>query len=268
VTTYPLAAQVLGSLLRRGRLTAPVVTVLADMSVHPLWIHDGVTRYFALHEVAAAQARLLGAADVCVTGPIVRPAFRPARDACEKQVARTRFGLPQQAKLALVVAGAWGVGDVALEAADLAATGLVVPVVACGHNTELHAELTASGTAIPVGWTDAMADLVRACDVVVQNAGGLSSVEAIACDVPVVTYRCLPGHGTANAAALTRAEWVPWLHDAEDLARALTDALTHPAAVSPRERLVGADPAEQLAAMAKDATASSHRRSTVGFAVR
>lgn len=255
VTTYPLAAQVLGSLCRRARMTAPVVTVLTDMSVHPLWIHDGVTCHFALHEVAAEQARVLGAADVRVTGPIVRPAFRPPRDADEQRDARTRFGLPREAKLALVVAGAWGVGDVALAAADLAATGLVVPVVACGRNTELCADLAAAGGAIPVGWTDAMADLVRACDVVVQNAGGLSSVEAIACDVPVLTYRCLPGHGAANAAALVDAEWVPWLRDPGELARVLTDVLTRPpeTATHPREGLVGADPAEQLAAMAKRA---------------
>jgi UDP-N-acetylglucosamine:LPS N-acetylglucosamine transferase len=257
VTTYPLAAQVLGSLRRRARITAPVVTVLTDMSVHPLWIHDGVTSYFALHEVAAEQASVLGAADVRVTGPIVRPAFRPVRDAREQRIARTRFGLPQEAKLALVVAGAWGVGDVALAAADLAATGLVVPVVACGRNTELYADLTTSGSAIPIGWTDAMADLVRACDVVVQNAGGLSSVEAIACDVPVLTYRCLPGHGAANAAALVRAEWVPWLHDSGEIAQVLTAVLTRPhlAAIDPRDRLVGVDPAEQLAAMAKRAAA-------------
>jgi hypothetical protein len=71
-----------------------------------------------------------------------------------------------------------------------------------------------------------------------------------------VTYRCLPGHGAANAAALARAEWVPWLHNPEDLAQALTDVLTRPpAAANPRDRLLGADPAEQLAAMAKDATA-------------
>lgn len=258
VTTYPLAAQVLGSLRRRGKLTTPVVTVLTDMSVHPLWIHPETAHHFALHEVAAGQARALGATDVRVTGPIVRPAFRPNRDRNERRLARARFGLPPERKLALVVAGAWGVGDVARAAADLAATGVVVPVVACGRNHELNTTLTASGGrasgVIALGWTDAMADLVRACDVVVQNAGGLSTVEAIACEVPVLTYRCLPGHGATNAAALVDAEWVPWVRERAGLAPALTDLLTQPGP-HPSDRLVGADPAEHLAAIAKEAAA-------------
>jgi UDP-N-acetylglucosamine:LPS N-acetylglucosamine transferase len=253
VTTYPLAAQALGRLRSRRRLRVPVITVLTDMAVHPLWIHPGVSGYFALHEVAAEQARALGAAEVQVTGPVVRQAFRPARTPHDQGVARERFGLPPRAKLALVVAGAWGVGEVVATARDLAATGLVVPVVACGRNERLIAELAASGTAIPIGWTDAMAELMRACDVVVQNAGGLSSVEAIASGLPVLTYRCLPGHGTMNAAALAEAAWIPWVHHAGDLADAIATALTR-CDGDPRHGTVGADPLERLTTMVKQAT--------------
>lgn len=251
VTTYPLAAQALGRLRSHRRLDVPVVTVLTDMAVHPLWINPGVSVYFALHEVAAEQARAHGAADVQVTGPVVRQAFRPARTAQDQAGARERFGLPRQAKLALVVAGAWGVGEVVATARDLAATGLVVPVVACGRNERLIGELTASDL-IAVGWTDAMAELMRACDVVVQNAGGLSSTEAIACGLPVLTYRCLPGHGAMNAAALDEAAWIPWVHHPADLADALTTALTR--VDDPRQVTVGADPVEQLTAMVKETT--------------
>jgi UDP-N-acetylglucosamine:LPS N-acetylglucosamine transferase len=244
VSTYPLASQALGRLRRRGELTVPVVTFLTDMSVHPLWVAPMVGTHLALHPVAAAQAEALGADGVRVTGPAVDPAFRPGT-AAEQRAARARFGLPERAPLALVVAGAWGVGEITTAAAEIAATGVVTPVVACGHNEDLLARVAAEGTAVPVGWTEAMAELIRACDVVVQNAGGLSCLEALACGVPVLSYRCLPGHGRTNAAALEQAGWIRWIREPDELATALKSALTEqPEPPSPAR----ADPAAEVLA--------------------
>jgi UDP-N-acetylglucosamine:LPS N-acetylglucosamine transferase len=71
-----------------------------------------------------------------------------------------------------------------------------------------------------------MPALIGACDVVIQNAGGLTSLEAMACGVPVLTYRCLAGHGRTNADALDRAGWAPWIRDDQDLTAALRRALS------------------------------------------
>jgi UDP-N-acetylglucosamine:LPS N-acetylglucosamine transferase len=70
-----------------------------------------------------------------------------------------------------------------------------------------------------------MPELMRACDVVVQNAGGLTTSEALASGLPVVTYRCLPGHGRSNAAVLDADGTVPWLRTPADLAPGLARAL-------------------------------------------
>ena len=67
-----------------------------------------------------------------------------------------------------------------------------------------------------------MAELIRACDLVVQNAGGLTAAEALASDVPVVTYRCLPGHGHTNAAALDAEGLVTWIRSRDALGQGLT----------------------------------------------
>ncbi|MET7396475.1 hypothetical protein ABZS66_23640 [Dactylosporangium sp. NPDC005572] len=229
VSTYPLASQVLGRLRRQGRLAVPVVTYLTDLSVHPLWIADGVDVHLALHDDSARQAKELGAPDVRVVAPAVRPAFCPATPAVD----RAALGLPARGPLALIVAGAWGVGQVERAALDVAATGLAVPVVACGRNDGLRRRLNRSGRVLALGWVGDMAGLVRACQVVVQNAGGLSSVEALAAGVPVVTYRCLPGHGAANAEVLDRVGWAPWLRGRADLAGGLRAALTGATSYAP-----------------------------------
>ncbi|MEV0568294.1 hypothetical protein [Dactylosporangium sp. NPDC050588] len=225
VSTYPLAGQVLGRLRRQGRLAAPAVTYLTDLSVHPLWVAAGVDVHLALHDDAARQAKELGATDVRVVAPAVAPAFTDPVSAGVLAAARARWGLPD-APLALVVAGAWGVGDVERTAADIAATGVAVPVVACGRNDVLRRRLHRSGRTIALGWVEDMATLMRACQVVVQNAGGLSSLEALTAGVPVVTYRCLPGHGATNAGALDRIGWVPWIRHRRDLVAGLRAALS------------------------------------------
>ncbi|MBU2667996.1 glycosyltransferase [Actinoplanes bogorensis] len=209
VSTYPLASQVLGRLRRTGRLDVPVAAVMTDPSVHPLCVADGVDLHLAPGRSAADQIHAMAAPAVEVS-PIVDPAFRPVRDRAERDATRRRLGLPADEPLAVVIAGSWGVGDVAATAADIARGGSALPVVVCGRNDTLRHRLAASGSAIALGWVDAMPELLRSADVVVHNAGGLSSVEAMASGVPVISYRCLPGHGTANAAVLQKAGLSPW----------------------------------------------------------
>jgi UDP-N-acetylglucosamine:LPS N-acetylglucosamine transferase len=241
VSTYYLASQVLGRLRRKGRLDVPVVTYLTDMSVHPIWVAEGVDTHLSIHTVAAEQAKALGGSDIRVIAPAVRPAFT---DPEQPRV----FDLPQGKPLALVVAGAWGVGAVEETAYDIAATGLAIPVVACGRNETLRRRFDDSMHAIALGWVDDMAALMRACHVVVQNAGGLSSIEALTSGVPVLTYRCLPGHGATNAAGLEQAGWAPWVRSFEELPAALERVFAAP---PPRTDVAVEEPEDVIATLAR-----------------
>ncbi|MFJ2827279.1 glycosyltransferase [Streptomyces sp. NPDC087263] len=224
VSTYPGASRVLGNLRLRGRLAAPVLTYLTDFSVHPLWVADGVDVHLAAHAVPAAQARAAGARNVRVGGPVVDPRFRPG-SARERDAARARFGLPENAPLALLVAGSWGVGPVRQVALELRDCGAAVPVVVCGRNETLAERLRADGIEHAYGWVDDMPALMHAADVLVQNAGGLSSLEAFATGLPVASYRCIPGHGLTNAAALEEAGAAVWIRDPADLKSVLCDLI-------------------------------------------
>ncbi|WP_432840757.1 MGDG synthase family glycosyltransferase [Dactylosporangium sp. CA-092794] len=220
LSTYPLASQVLGRLRAQGRLAAPVYTYLTDLSVHPLWVAGGVDVHLALHDDAARQAKELGAADVRVVAPAVSPRFAPAP---------APAGFPR----ALVVGGAWGVGELERAAADIAATGLARPVVVCGRNEGLRRRIERAGHGDALGWVADMPGLMRYSHVIVQNAGGLSSLEALEAGRPVVTYRCLAGHGRTNAEVLDRIGWVPWIRDRAGLAAGLRAALNGPGRYTP-----------------------------------
>ncbi|AEM82172.1 MGDG synthase family glycosyltransferase [Streptomyces violaceusniger] len=233
VSTYFGASQVLGALRLRGRLAVPAITYLTDFSVHPLWVAAGVDFHLAAHDIPAAQARARGAARVLATGPVVAPRFKPATDR-ERQQARARFGLPPTAPLALLVAGSWGVGPIQQVACEIRATGAAVPVVVCGRNETLAGRLRAAGIEHAYGWVKDMPGLMHAADVLVQNAGGLTSLEAFAAGLPVASYGCIPGHGHTNAAALHDAGLATWVREPADLKPVLTELLDGPLGESRR----------------------------------
>lgn len=244
VSTYPLASQALGELRRRGELAAPVGVYLTDPSVHRLVVNAYADLHIAPNRHAAAAARALGAGTAEVARPLVAPGFQPAGPG-ERDRARDRFGLARHERLALVVAGSWGVGEVEDITEDVAATGAAQPVVVCGHNDALRDRLRQLGVSGVFGWVDDMPSLMRACDVVVQNAGGLTTLEALATGLPVLTYRSLPGHGRANARVLHEIGLVPSVSKAE-LGHALRTA--RPAGLP-----AGDDPAGLFAALARPA---------------
>jgi UDP-N-acetylglucosamine:LPS N-acetylglucosamine transferase len=225
LSTYPLATHAAARLRARGRLEPALVAYLTDPSVHRLCISQWADLTIAPNEIAARQARAFGAVRTMVTPPLVAPAFRPVT--CTVERARLRFahGLPADRALALVVSGSWGVGEVERTVADLVADGTAEPVVVCGRNDALRGRLERAGLRHVFGWVDTMADLMRACDVVVQNAGGLTTSEALATGLPVLTYRCLPGHGRANAAVLDQDGTVPWVRSPGGLGDAVRAAL-------------------------------------------
>ncbi|MFR9799268.1 glycosyltransferase [Streptomyces sp. MS06] len=227
VSTYPGASRVLGALRLKGRLAAPVLTYLTDFSVHPLWVADGVDVHLAAHDVPAGQARAAGARDVRVCGPVTGSRFRPCGTQ-RRARARAAFGLPPDAPLALLVAGSWGVGQVREVAVELRDCGVAVPVVVCGRNRALAERLRAEGIAHVYGWVDDMPGLMHACDVLVQNAGGLTSLEAFAAGLPVASFRCIPGHGLTNAAALEEAGVATWIRDPAALGAVLRELVDGP----------------------------------------
>jgi UDP-N-acetylglucosamine:LPS N-acetylglucosamine transferase len=221
ISTYPLASHATAHLRARGHLASPFAVYLTDPSVHRLCVSPAADLHIAPNATAATQARRFGAPWVEIASPLVGPAFRPVASGAEKAQARRSLGLPPHQRLALVVSGSWGVGDVERITHDVAHSGSAQPVVVCGRNSALLHRLRQAGHPHVFGWIDDMPELIRACDVVVQNAGGLTTSEALACGLPVITYRCLPGHGRSNAWVLDQEGMVPWIRRSEDLPAAL-----------------------------------------------
>lgn len=262
IATYPLAAQAAGR-LRRRRQAPRTIVFLTDFSAHPLWVAPDADLHLALHEVTAAQVRAVDpTAAVRIGGPVVREEFRPGLVGATVCELRRRYGIPEGRRVALLVAGSWGVGQVDRAARELAETGAAVPVVVCGHNEALRARLARRGLGVPLGWVEDMADLMRACDVLIQNAGGLTSVEAFAVSLPVVSYRCLAGHGRTNAEAMAEAGVAVHACGQGSLADVLyrLDPLSCARLTRRASRLFATDPAELVEGWLSEPEFAAHPR--------
>ncbi|MFC0530462.1 UDP-glucose 4-epimerase GalE [Phytohabitans kaempferiae] len=258
VSTFPIASQILGPLRVRGDLEAPLITYLTDFGVYPSWVSPGVDIHCAVHETTRAQAHRYGATDVRLAGRLVSKRFQPG-SAEAKQQARVQFGLPAEGRLALLVAGSWGVGDVIAAAEDVDRSGVAIPVVVCARNTAMYRRLKRRQIGHPLGWVEDMVPLMHAVDVLVENAGGLTALEGLACGLPVATYRPIPGHGKVNAATMAEAGVVAWVRQREALGPILLELIEGARGERQREAglaLFEADPATLIAEAAKRGPAS------------
>jgi diacylglycerol O-acyltransferase len=210
VSTYPLGTAGLCWLRRRGLLEVPIIALLSDFAPHAFWVYPGVDEYFVLNDNGrAAMSALAPGARVTVCAPPVAPTFHP-RNRQDIVAIRQRYGIPQEALAVLVSCGALGLGSIAAAVdAVLAAGPGCHAVVVCGRNNRLQATLRRRGERadrlLVLGWVEDMPTLMAAVDVVVNNAGGVTATEALACGRALVMFRPVAGHGRASAAALAEA---------------------------------------------------------------
>jgi processive 1,2-diacylglycerol beta-glucosyltransferase len=231
VSTYPLATLCLGRLRTTGRLRIPAVNFITDFGVHPLWVHDGVDLNLAIHNAPAQMANRRTGRPAIACGPVVSGRF--AREQLpNRALARRNLGLVPDQRAVLVVAGSWGIGDIRATWNAIAGDGRFTPVVVCGRDPRLHDQVSDlanhhSGDSVVLGWTDDMPALMAACDALVENAGGLTSLEAMRAGLPVVSFHPIAGHGKENTAGMAAAGVSMFAGDAKSLADAL-EILTVP----------------------------------------
>jgi UDP-N-acetylglucosamine:LPS N-acetylglucosamine transferase len=123
-----------------------------------------------------------------------------------------------------------------------------VPLVLCGRSNDLYERIQQARGIRALPWVDDMPAVMSAADVLVDNAGGMSSKEALAIGLPVVTFRPISGHGRDDASSLARLGLTHVTEDEQHLVEVLEDLLRDPDAVRERvqrgRRLFVADAAD------------------------
>jgi UDP-N-acetylglucosamine:LPS N-acetylglucosamine transferase len=225
-----------GLLADAARYTgAQLEVVLTDWhSVHRFWVARGVSRYAAPTESARQDCIRFGAppASIDVVGIPVRREFGGD---VKRQAVRVRLGelgMDSEKFTILAMVGAEGSPRALANIARLAQLDLAAQIlVICGHNERLRRHVEHLPTRLPlraVGFVDNVAELMRASDLLLTKAGGVTLAEAFCCGVPVVIQDVLPGQEAGNLEYVQAQQAVVFAPNTDALARIALELIHDP----------------------------------------
>ena len=178
----------------------PLIVVLTDLADFPprFWIEPGVDRIVVGTDEAATQAVVLGVPRERVTrvsGMVLHPRFYRSLGQDTRERVRAELALAPDDFAVLLLFGGKGSPELQPVTERLLATGAAARVIAvCGDNPALYARLAPlearhPGQLLRLGFTDRVAELLAASDLLVTKPGPGSLSEAFQLRVPVVVTR-------------------------------------------------------------------------------
>ena len=209
VCSHLFPMETLTFIRKRYKIEARCYGILSDYTCIPFLAETNLDGYFLPHELVRRECERAGIPSdrLIVTGMPVAGEFRAPMTKAE---AREKLGIPAQAKVYLIMTGGIGCGD----AMSLCDTLMELPdedaviYVLAGRNQELLDSITEKygicNEIRAVSFTDQVNVYMRAADVLLSKAGGISSAEAAVANVPLVHTMMIPGVETQNAAFFQR----------------------------------------------------------------
>src|SRR5258706_2301476 len=216
VATHFLPAEILAWLIAKKKLQARHAIVVTDYDVHALWLCRTVDRYYVAMQESVEYLANIGVQreKLHVTGIPIDPLFEKSVSAGD---ARKKLGLTASDPIRLLSAAGYGVGPLEQLVKDLLALERSWQIVAiAGKSEPLKKRLdslakssgkTSSGQPrlLPVGFTTEMDQYMAAADLLIGKAGGLTTSEALARELPMALVEPIPGQEERNADHLLEA---------------------------------------------------------------
>jgi hypothetical protein len=200
VSVMPNFNGVMRDAIREAIPGTPLVVVLTDFADFPprFWIEPGLDRVAVGTDEARAQALAIGIAPERVSrvsGMVMHPRFYRAGGPSVRGRVRAELGMKETAFAVTLLFGGKGSPEMAPLAERLLAADPAFRVIAiCGDNPALFGRLAAlearaGGRLVRLGFTDRVAELLAASDLLVSKPGPGSLSEAFHQRVPVVVTR-------------------------------------------------------------------------------
>jgi 1,2-diacylglycerol 3-beta-galactosyltransferase len=205
VSVHPLLNHASSRARADAHLRVPIITVVTDLGrVHESWLSPRVDAVVvpAQEVLQRALERGIPRDRLFRLGHPVHPKFEDVT--ADKSAIRARLGIPQDATVALLMAGGEGGGKLYPTTLALAKSGMPLTlIVVCGRNAPLQRRLEEIAPSLPtpitaLGFRDDVPELMRASDLLVTKAGPGAIAEASVSELPVVIYDYIPGQERGN----------------------------------------------------------------------
>ncbi len=209
ICVHLFPAEALTALKNAGKLKAVTLFVMTDYTCIPFMEETRLDHYVVPHEhlIEECASKGIPREKLHPLGIPVRQCFysrsskAQARNACKRL-----FGSAVNSEVPwlLVMSGSMGFGNVEALIREIVKEPRAKAIfIVCGTNKRLENDLCkdfgSNENISVIGFTDQIATLMDACDVVFTKPGGLTSTEAAAKNLPIIHTEPIPGCETHNA---------------------------------------------------------------------
>jgi len=228
ISTHPFVTAFLCKMKQTKKIDFPLYTVITDFVLHPAYVRAEIDGYFtASHNITEfATAHSVSTDRFYTTGiPILQDPY----DKQSKEETRKELGLNTNMKTLLIAGGGMGLTNYVnvLRAIEYMKEPIQV-LCMIGHNDRALKRIQRHYTKHSVktiAFTDQFLSYLRASDAVISKAGGVTMAEALACEIPIIIYRSVPGHEEHNADYLTSHGAAVSVNDGDELLKVLEKVL-------------------------------------------
>ncbi len=209
VATHFMLSSVAGILKKHKNFSSKLFTLVTDYGPHSFWLSRYIDRFFVGSTSVKQEMmkRDVPEDKIDVTGLPVGEEFRRKYDIADL---RKKYGLEEGKKTIFLISGGFGVGPIGKILLSLNKCRADIQVITvCGHNEKIYEnirllEKKLKYKVVLFGFTDKVAELMSASDLMITKAGGISVTEALNTSLPMVMFASMPGQETWNEDFLLR----------------------------------------------------------------
>lgn len=229
ISTYPIAGGVVSDLKASRHPELLSATVVTDYGVHRTWLHPATDLFFVASREVGEDIASRGVPweRIAVSGIPIHERFSEPLD---QAACRVELGL--ESKFTVMLTPAAGTpSDLKDITSALVSSGIQV-VAVTGNNNRLRRRLQSVQRRHPqahvLGYVREMNRVMRASDVLVGKAGGLTVSESLAMGLPLIIFNPVPGQETYNVDFLVNYGAGLWARDEDDVIEKVRFLSTHP----------------------------------------
>lgn len=203
VCTHATPAGLVAHLIRKNKLTIPVVAVVTDFVVHRLWIYPEIKHYIVANRAMRDLLTQYGIESNCikVIGIPVDEKFSLSPD---RQNALKQLQFNEINKTILIMGGGAGMLPMAeiVTCCEKIDTVLQI-IVVTGNNKSMYKKLEDLQPKLRnkvriLRYVDNVNELMAVSDLIISKPGGMTSAESLCKGLPMIVYQPIPGQEEAN----------------------------------------------------------------------
>lgn len=204
IGTHSYAGVCMSILSDRGVTSCPTIGIVTDFTVHPFWESTSLDYYVIPNEMIGFEMQKKGIAPEKLL-PFGMPIGNKFSEKSDKQEARKKLGL-QNLPTVLVMMGSMGYGNIKKALAEMDNCNYKFQILCvCGSNKKLKTGIEEYLWKHPMytyGFVNNIDLMMDASDFIITKPGGLTTSEALAKGLPIITMNPIPGQEDRNLSFL------------------------------------------------------------------